>query len=214
MAAKRNNTPHRSYFESILQLRNPYGDVDDMLHFAVEAVKAKSQEGVFISKRKKVTNGVDIYLSSNKFAVELGREFFRTFGGEFVVSRKLFSQHRQTSKVLYRITVLFRMAPFKVGDYILLEEKAFKVLAIAKRVLLENVENRKQFEPQYKEVLRNFEKLHPVRVFVSKVKPQLEIIHPKTFQSVIVLPLDKASKLVPGEKTRIIFSDSKVWHSE
>lgn len=203
---------HSSYYESILQLRNPYGDVDDVLHFVAEAVKARNQPDISIAKRKKVTNGVDVYLSSNSFAVEVGRELFRAFGGEFVVSKKLFSQSRQTSRVLYRVTVLFRMAPFKVGEYLLLDEKAFKVLSIAKKVLLENVENHKLLEENYKAVLRNCEKLAPVRVFVSKVRPQLEIIHPKTFQSVPVLPVDRASRLVPGEKVRVIFSESgKVW---
>ncbi len=202
---------HSNYYESILQLRNPAGDVDDLVHIAVNAVKARGQEGIFISKRKKVTNGVDLYLSSNSFAVELGRELYRSFGGEFVVSKKLFSQSRQTSKVLYRVTVLFRMAPFKVGDFILLDGRAYRVLAIAKTVLLENVETRRQSEPAYKEVLRNFEKLIPVRVFISKVKPQLEIIHPKTFQSVPVLPPGENSKLAHGGKTKVIFSEGRVW---
>lgn len=206
---------HLSYFESILQLRNPYGDVDDMLHFVVEAVKSRDQADITIAKRKKVTNGVDIYLSSNSFAVEVGRELWRTFGGEFVVSKKLFSQSRQTSRVLYRVTVLFRMAPFKVGEYLLLDGMAYRVLSIAKKVLLENVENHKLLEENYKAVLRNFEKLAPVRVFVSKARPHLEVIHPKTFQSVPVLPLDRSSSLKPGDKTRIVFSEDigKVWRA-
>ncbi|HIG97979.1 TPA: hypothetical protein HA231_00960 [Candidatus Woesearchaeota archaeon] len=204
---------HAKYYESILQLRNPSGDVDDMVHRVVGAVNSQNAADIFISKKKKVTNGVDIYLSSNRFAVEIGRDLFRAFGGEFKVTKKLFSQHRLTSRLLYRVTVLFRMAPFKVGDFILLEDEAFKVLNIAKIVLLENLGARHQVELAYKAILRNFEKLGPVKVVVSKIKPHLEVIHPKTFQSVPVLPIDKSSRFVPGEKIRVIFSEGNVWRA-
>ena len=204
---------HAKYYESILQLRNPSGDVDDMVHRVVGSVNSQNAADIFISKKKKVTNGVDIYLSSNRFAVEIGRDLFRAFGGEFKVTKKLFSQHRLTSRLLYRVTVLFRMAPFKVGDFILLEDEAFKVLNIAKIVLLENLGARHQVELAYKAILRNFEKLGPVKVVVSKIKPHLEVIHPKTFQSVPVLPIDKSSRFVPGEKIRVIFSEGNVWRA-
>ncbi len=207
----RRTTKHASYFEAILQLRNPYGDVDDLIHYVVEKVKDKSQEVVFISKKKKVTNGFDLYLSSNSFAVETGRELYRAFGGEFKVSKKLFSQHKLTSKVLYRVTVLFRMAPFKVGDVVLFDGKPLKMLEIAKKVVAENIENGKLVEMHYKDILRSFEVLKPVKAIVSKTRPQLEVIHPETFQSIPVLPAVRNSKLISGEKVRILTSEGRVW---
>jgi len=206
---------HANYFEAIFQLRNPVGDVEEATHFVLEAVRSKNQEGVFISKKKKVANGFDLYLSSNRFAVDLGRQLFREFGGELKISRKLFSQHKQTSRVLYRMTVLFRMPPFRVGAFILLDGKAFKVMELAKKVVVaEEIEAGKLFELQYKDVVRNFESLGVVKVIVSKVKPHLEIIHPTTFQSVPVFPLVRNSKLVPGEKTKVVVSEDKVWRSD
>ncbi|MBI3036370.1 hypothetical protein HYY73_01240 [Candidatus Woesearchaeota archaeon] len=210
--SSRHQFKHANYYEAIIQLRNPVGNVDDIMHFVLEAVKSKGQEGVFISKKKKVANGFDLYLSSNSFAVETGRQLFREFGGELKISRKLFSQHRMTSRVLYRMTVLFRMAPFSVGSFILLDGKAFKVAEIAKKIVVaENIETGKPFEFKYKDVARNFESLDVIKAIVSKVKPQLEIIHPKTFQSVPVLPLSKNSGLVPGEKVKILTAEGKVW---
>lgn len=207
----RRTVKHANYFEAILQLRNPYGDVDDLIHYVLEKVRDKAQEAVFISKKKKVTNGFDLYLSSNSFAVETGRELYRAFGGEFKVSKKLFSQHKLTSKVLYRVTVLFRAAPFKVGDAILFDGSPLRVTGISKVVDVQNIETGKQLELAYKDILRSFEKLVPVKAIVSKVRPQLEVIHPATFQSIPVLPLTKNSKLVPGEKIKIFVAEGKVW---
>ena len=207
----RRTTRHANYFEAILQLRNPGGDVDDLIHYVLEKVKDKSQENVFISKKKKVTNGFDLYLSSNRFAVETGRELYRAFGGEFKVSRKLFSQHKLTSKVLYRITALFRMAPFKVGDVILFEGNPLKVTGISKTVDVQNIETGKHLELAYKGILRSFERLVPVNAIVSKIRPHLEVIHPETFQSVPVLPITRNSRFVPGEKTKVLIAEGKVW---
>lgn len=207
----RRTTKHANYFEAILQLRNPYGDVDDLIHYVLQKVKDKSQEAVFISNKKKVTNGFDLYLSSNGFAVETGRELYRAFGGEFKVSKKLFSQHKLTSKVLYRVTVLFRAAPFRVGDVILFEGSPLKILEIAKKVAAVNIETSKPLELAYKDILRSFERLEPVKAIVSKTQPHLEVIHPETFQSVPVLPINKNSKLVPGEKIKIFSAEGKVW---
>ena len=91
---------HANYYEAILQLRNPDADVDDLVHRVVELVRVKDQEDTFISKRKKVKNGVDLYLSSNTGAINIGRQLFREMGGELKVTKKIFSQHRMTSKVL------------------------------------------------------------------------------------------------------------------
>ncbi|MBI2175998.1 hypothetical protein HYU40_01440 [Candidatus Woesearchaeota archaeon] len=204
-------TKHAKYFESILQLRNPYGDVEDMMHYVVQRTNGKAQDGIFISKKKKVTNGFDLYLSSNSFAVEIGRELYRAFGGELKISKKLFSQHKMTSRILYRVTVLFRMAPFRVGDVVLFDGKPLKMIEISKKVVAENIEKGKLVELHYKDILRSFEVLKPVRAIVSKTQPHLEVIHPETFQSVPVLPLVKNSKLVPGEKVRILISEGKVW---
>lgn len=207
----RRTTKHVSYFEAILQLRNPYGDVEDMMHYVIQHTKEKYQEGIFISKKKKVTNGFDLYMSSNSFAVEIGRELYHAFGGELKISKKTFSQHKLTSKILYRVTVLFRMAPFKVGDVVLFDGKPLKMLEVAKKVVAENIERGKLVEMHYKDILRSFEVLKPVKAIVSKIRPQLEVIHPETFQSVPVLPLAKNSKLIPGEKVRIFTAEGKVW---
>jgi NMD protein affecting ribosome stability and mRNA decay len=202
------HTKHVNYFEAILQLREPD---DETIGFVNNWIKANSED-VTLAKRKKVKNGFDYYLSSNRFTIELGRYLYRTFGGELKITKKQFSQHRQTSKLLYRMTVLFRSSPFKPGYLILLEGKAYLITSLTKKDYLGmDLDNLKTVELEQKRLLRSAEKCEPMKVIISKVRPSLEIIHPETFQSVPVRPIQKNSKLIPGERMQVLIHEEKVW---
>ncbi len=200
-----------NYYESILQLRGEDRDIHEAFQHVLGSIDVKGQEGVFIAKKKRVKNGLDIYLSSNGFAVEVGRELFKKYGGDFVISKKLFSQHKQTSKILYRVTVLFRFPPFKLGEPILVGDDAFKVISIGKKVVLEGIETCRLHEISYRDALRNFQKPEKAKAIVSKTIPHLEVIHPKSYQSVPVFPINKKSGLSPGEKIKVLIHGQKVW---
>ncbi len=209
MATRPRRQPrHRNYFEAILQLRNPDNTIIGLVN---DAFKDQDPTYIFVSKRKKVTNGFDYYISSKEFAINLGRAIYKDFGGEFKITKKLFTQHRMTSKLMYRVTVLYRMADFKNGDYILYGGRAYKITSLARLVYGFDVETSQQQEFTYKEIVRGAEKLPLVKVIVTKARPQLEVLHPETFQSVAVFPPVKNSTLSPGEKTRVVMSENKVW---
>ena len=92
------------YFEAIIQLR-PYDDkVFDYIENAIH-----KRKGVFISRIDELKTGIDIYVSSQKFARALGAKLKRQFKGELKVTKKLHTEDRLTSKKLYRATVLFRL---------------------------------------------------------------------------------------------------------
>lgn len=192
-----------------MQLR----EVDnEVLRFVEDYVNSSDNSDFFISKRRKVQNGLDFYMSLNQLTAGLGRELFRRFGGELKVSKRLFSQHHMTSRLLYRVTVLYRMGRFKPGDFILYEGKAFKVTGISKgSVYGLNLDSLRQVELEVKLVNRNAEKLKPVKAIISKVRPQLEVIHPSTFQSTSVLPRTSGSKHSPEEKVYVVVAGEKVW---
>lgn len=92
------------YYEAIIQLRNPN---QELLNFVSNQLKRRKD--VFISKEVKQKSGVDIYISSQRFARALGNKMKRSFKGNLKTSRKLHTRSRQTSKEVYRVTILFRI---------------------------------------------------------------------------------------------------------
>jgi len=53
---------HNDYFEGILQLRNPN---DEVISFINSQIKKRT--GVFITKEQKGNNGIDFYITSQKY---------------------------------------------------------------------------------------------------------------------------------------------------
>ena len=94
----------KEYYEGILQLRNPN---EEVLNFIRNQFKNNSK--VWISKQERLKTGIDLYISSNKFLLSLGKKLKKSFKGELKTSRKLHSRDRMTSKNVYRVAVLFRL---------------------------------------------------------------------------------------------------------
>lgn len=93
------------YFEAIIQLR-PY---NEKVYTFIED-EIKKHKGIFISKLVEHKTGIDLYLSSQKFARNLGQKMKRKFRkGKLVMSRTLHTQDRLSSRLLYRATILFRL---------------------------------------------------------------------------------------------------------
>jgi len=95
---------NNQYFVSIVQLR-PFNQE------VLDYVKKKIQEdgNIFISKEVELKTGIDLYLNSNRFAIALGKMLKKRFKGTVTLSRSLYSRDKQTMKLLYRVTVCFRL---------------------------------------------------------------------------------------------------------
>ena len=98
---------HANYYEAIIQLRPSKAEsTDELLRYVQNQVSKRND--VFISKIERQKTGVDIFLSSHRFAVAVGRKLQRNFKGKVTISRSLHTVDRETSKKIYRVTVLFR----------------------------------------------------------------------------------------------------------
>ncbi|MFH1182206.1 MAG: NMD3-related protein [Candidatus Woesearchaeota archaeon] len=105
MAQDRHRPKHAKYFEGILQIREA---PDEVFVFAEKAMDEAKNSGIFVSKVEEFKTGLDYFLSSRHFTMDLGRKLKKRFKGKLVLSRKLFGVHKQNSKLLYRVTVLYR----------------------------------------------------------------------------------------------------------
>lgn len=95
---------HNSYYEATLQIR-PYKQ--EVLRFILEEIGKRKD--VFIAKTEELKTGIDIFISSQKFARSLGKKLNERFDGKLTISRQINRLDRQTGVILYRGTVLFRL---------------------------------------------------------------------------------------------------------
>ncbi|MBS3107691.1 hypothetical protein J4468_02140 [Candidatus Woesearchaeota archaeon] len=95
---------HAKYYEAIIQLRPEKQEVLDFILSEVER-----RDDVFISKIEKLKTGIDIYISSQNFARSLGKKLKNKFKGDVKITRTIFGMQRDTGKIIYRGTVLFRL---------------------------------------------------------------------------------------------------------
>ncbi len=138
---------HNGYFEGILQLRNPSKEVLDFVWKLVE-----ERNGVSITKAQRMPNGVDLYLTSQKFLQTLGKKLKSNFHGELKISSKLFTKNRITSKNVYRVNVLFKLARIKKGDVIQTKKGKLKIVGLGKKIFAKDLETGKKVTLNFKEI--------------------------------------------------------------
>ena len=132
------------YFEGILQLRNPNEKVLDFVHHSI-----KNRKDVQVAKTSKSPNGIDIYLSSQKYLIIIGRKLQENFGGEINITRRIHTRSRSTSKDIYRVTVLFRLPYFKKGDIITHRGKKLLILNLGRKVFCRDLETGRKITLRY-----------------------------------------------------------------
>lgn len=140
---------NKDYFEGILQLRNTNNEV---VEFAVKEIE--KNENANIAKIKKVTNGVDIYVSPQKLLRSLGNKLQSHFGGQLMVSTKLHTRSKETSRDLYRVNMLFRIPNFKKGDIIEYKGDKIKIVAMHKKVFAKDIKTGKKLNLSFKDLFR------------------------------------------------------------
>lgn len=194
------------YFEGVLQIRNPSSEI---LEFIEKALANKPE--INVAKKVKLKTGVDYFLSSNKFIQIFSKKLFNRFGGELNVSKKLFTRNKQTGKNVYRTNVLIRLPDFRIGDTIRINKQLIVVTEIKGSVVYgTNLMTRKLTSADYK--LKDYEivctKENIKKTTVSRKWPHIEIIHPETYQSVVV---KNKLDVQPGQKVKVALIDGYVY---
>lgn len=140
---------HNEYFEGILQVRNPN---EEVLDFIAKEVEKKGD--VFIAKTKKINNGIDLYISSQRFLRTIGNKLQERFFGHLEVSRRLHTRNRMTSRDVYRVNLLFKMPSFKKGDIVKYKGEQIRIIGMAKKVLAKDIKTGRKLNLNYKELVK------------------------------------------------------------
>jgi nonsense-mediated mRNA decay protein 3 len=173
------------YFEAILQIRSPNFDVlDKSVNFLQKRVENLRHKGMFINRTERLDDGYDLYVTSRKIAMTLGKELQEQYGGEFRASPQLFSRNKQTSKNIYRVNVLVRLPEFEKGDILLYDEKIFRVDKLGSKIKLQDLMTNNFTVADYSKM--KYAVLKKYTTYVSRTHPYLEVINPFDFQSSMV----------------------------
>jgi len=104
LTVKSTASKHCMYYEAKIQLR-PYKQT--IYDFIYQQIKKYPQ--IWISKEEKLKTGIDIYISSQKFARStLAPKIKRIFKAKVVISKQLYGRHKDKQTGIYRATVLIR----------------------------------------------------------------------------------------------------------
>ncbi|MEK6949324.1 MAG: NMD3-related protein [Nanoarchaeota archaeon] len=140
---------HGNYFEGVLQLRNIN---DEVIDFAVREIE--KDPSTQISTVKEAGDGFDIFITRQKFLRSLGNKLQKQFGGQVVVSRRIFTRNRQTSRDVYRINLLFKLPSFKKGDIIDYRGDKIEILQSHKKVLAKDIKTGRKLNLSFKDLMR------------------------------------------------------------
>ena len=188
------------YFEGTLQLRKV---PDELLEYVYSYIK---KNNIFIAKEKKQPNGMDITISDQRKIQNLGQYLQKNFGGILKISPQVHTRDRQTSKDVHRVNVYYEAPNYIKGDVVKVEDKMILVNKISKTLSgLDLISGRKTtVNLQDKE----YAILKPMKTTVSKISPNLEVLHPETYQSTSVL---NKKKVRLGEKVKVVDDDGRMY---
>ena len=143
--------PHKGYFEGILQLRNP---TDELIDYVKR--KVLKDDKAAITMEKTVRGGFDLYFSSQRYLRALGKKLPEVFTGSVKFSRSLHTISKSTGKPLYRVTVLFKLLPFKKGNTFDINQEEWTIMRVDNKVHVMNKKSGKKKTLTFDEVSRFF----------------------------------------------------------
>ena len=138
-----------NYYQGVLQLRDVN---EEILNFVDNQIKKRGN--VSITKKVSHPNGVDLYITSQKFIRILGKKLRESFGGEIKISAKLHTRSK-TGKDLFRVNVLFRLSKYKRGDIITIRGDQVKLLQVGNRIFAMDLRTGKRIKIRNEELSRD-----------------------------------------------------------
>lgn len=127
-----------NYYQGILQLRDVNDEIMDFVHSQIQ-----KRGDVAITKAVKFDNGVDFYITSQKFIRILGKKLKDSFGGQLKTSSKLHTRSK-TGRELFRVNVLYMPSKYKRGDIVLIRGDEVKLLQVGNRIFGRNLKTGKK----------------------------------------------------------------------
>ena len=194
------------FFDSILQLRN---SSDEVLEFARNDVKRHHKKGIFINKEVPVekysTKDIDLYLTNQSYAKTLAEKIKKHFGGTIRKTAKHFSANLQTSKVLYRLSILLTLPNYRKDDVIRKEGHLYHIQSIGEKIHVTDLKTSHKTSLAHKD----YDILTPVVFQVIKRYPEYEVIDPETYYQARLMNPKKNLEI--NQKIKVVVDGGEAW---
>ena len=138
--------PRNDYFQGVLQLRNPNNKVIEFIKKFLE------QNNTYITKTKKVKNGWDYWVTSQRVLQNLGNKLKSRFDGILKVNPRIYTRDWLTSKDVYRVNVYFELCKARTGQIIDFRGDKVKITAIGKKIFAKDLKTGKKVCVDIKEI--------------------------------------------------------------
>ena len=121
-----------NYFEAVIQLRTQDPEYLENINNVIDGINPD-----FITKIESLKNGIDVYLTSQKYAREIENKF-KEMGFNTKTSPKLMG--KKEGRDVYRIYISVKPPRFKEGDFIEIDNKILKVVETGKNLICKDLD--------------------------------------------------------------------------
>jgi len=195
-----------NYYEAVLQLRLDDSDGLEKVNEIIEDINPD-----FITKIENVKNGIDIYITSQKYAREIENKF-KGVGFNTKTSAKLMG--KKEGRDFYRIYISVKPPRFKEGDFIEIENRILKVVEAGKNLICKDLDAdiTKTISPVKLQKGKLIENPDVRNAVVSSVTPdEIQILDLKNYETSELKNIENKFKLNPGDEIKILRFGKKVY---
>jgi NMD protein affecting ribosome stability and mRNA decay len=201
---------HYNYFEGEIQLRKV---TPEIINYVLKRIGEAGETVPQVVEHD--LNSVDIQVSSKKIIRQIANELVRKFGGEMSEHERLHSSDRLTSKLRYRLNMLYKKHDYDKGCVIILEDEPFLVHGFQDaRLKVESLITRKNTQIRYKEAMTI---IQPQKLQVIQDEPSICVLD-ENYQSIQLQPIPEKMKLdykiKKGKKINVALFEGKAYFAE
>lgn len=203
------------YYEGILQLRGESKAALEKAHaFVLEDAAAAEKKRVFITKIEEVKNGFDFYYTKQQYLTNITNKLVEKFGATGKTHPELFT--KKDGKDVYRVNASVRLPVYEKGAVVQYKNKLLQITTVGKQVAAKDLLTEKKIaidEPKEMKLLAMPDSFKKAQVV--KTKPQLEVLHPDTYQSVPVKnQISNQKEIGIGKEVLVAIIEDEVWVME
>jgi len=130
------------YFEAILQVRKK--NMDEIEKMKIEKIVNKKIDEMnsFILKKEEKKGAIDYYIGSKKAAAAAAKEIRDLFKGKEIKTSSLVGMKKGVE--VYRDTYSIRIPEYKIGGFIKLNEKIYRITSIGRKIEIASLEGERR----------------------------------------------------------------------